>query len=109
MTLSGLGLHTLGSEHCTIKADLWLPYPALAAVEYKAVLCYSLHELDEVLVMVLGGMAVDTDVIMDGYDAWKLVSDLVHAHLEDVLAHLEAKGHVQGLVPSLVGCEGGQV
>ena len=99
----------MGSKHCIVKADLWLSYPALAAVEYEAVLCCYLCELDEVLVMFLRGMAIDSNFILDGYDAWEIISDLVHEHLEDVLAHLQAERHVQEPIPSFVGVESGQV
>ena len=60
-------------------------------------------------VMFLGGMAIDTDIIMDGYDALKIVSDLINGHFKDVLPHLQSKGHVQELVPSLVGDGSGEV
>ena len=100
-------LHSFGSEHCTVKADLWLPYPTLAAIKYDAVLCYCLHEVDEVLAMLLSDMAIATDVTMDGFACWEIVSDLVLVHLEDVSAHIQTEGHMQELVPSLVGIEGG--
>ena len=53
--------------------------------------------------MVLRGMAIDIEVVIDGYDAWKMVSDLVYVHLEDILAHLQAKRHVEEpVLPFLV-------
>ena len=91
--LSGVGIHTFGHEHCTLEADLWLHYHTLAAVEYAAIPHSSLHQLDKMPAVVLWGMAVDADIIMDGYDTRKMVIDLVHENLEDVLAHLQTKGH----------------
>ena len=109
MHLSRVGLHTLQGEHCIMEADLWLHYPAPAAVECNIILCNSLHELDKVHVMLLWDMAVSSYIIMDGYDTRKTVSDLVHVHLKDVLAHLQAKGHVQQMVPPSMGVEGHHV
>ena len=68
-----------------------------------------LHWLDKVAVVLLWGMAINTDIIIDGNDTWEVVSDSVHAHLEDILAHLQAEGNVQEPVPSFVGVEGYQV
>ena len=44
-----------------------------------------------------------------GNNARETVCYLVHAHLEDVLQHLLAKGHAQEPVPAMVGVECGQV
>ena len=49
------------------------------------------------------GVALDAHVIVDGDDAGKMISDLVHVHLEDVLAHLQAKGNAQEKIPPFVG------
>ena len=53
--------------------------------------------------MLLRGLAIDTNVIMDGYDSGEAVGNLVHVHLKDVLGHLQTKGHVQEPVPPFVG------
>ena len=90
-------------EHCTVEANLWLPYPALAAAEYHVILHHSLHQLEKVPVMLLMDMAIDTHIILDGYDTRKTVNDVVHAHLEDILAHLQTEGHMKRLVPPLGG------
>ena len=61
------------------------------------------------LAMLLTGMAVDTDVVMDGYDTLEIVSDLVHVYFRDVLVHLQAKRHAQESIPSLLSVENCQV
>ena len=40
---------------------------------------------------------------------WETDSDLVHVHLEDIMAHHQAKGNVQEPVSSFVGIKGGEV
>ena len=83
---------------------MWLPYPALAAIEYDAVLHCGLDAMDIMTVMFLWGIAIDTDVIVVGNDTWEMVSDLVHVNLEVVVAHLHAEGHVHKPVPPFCGC-----
>ena len=55
------------------------------------------------------GQAIDAYVIMDWNDAGKVVSDLVHDHMKDILSHLQAKEYVQEPVPPFVGIEGCKV
>ena len=68
-----------------------------------------LHKLKQVLVMLLGGMAIYAYIIMNGNNANGRVCYLVHAHLKDVLGHLQTEWHVQEVVPAMVGIECGQV
>ena len=82
--------HTSGGEYFTTEAYFWLPNPAFAAVEYDSILQGGLHQLP---VMILRGLVIDMNIIMDGYDSGWMVSNLVHAHLKDILGHLQTKGH----------------
>ena len=59
-----------------------------------------LHKLQQVLVMLLGGMAVDIYIAINGNHARETVCYLVHAHMKDVLGHLQAKQNVQEPVPA---------
>ena len=93
-------LHTLKGEHCTVEADLWLPYLSLAAVKNDAILHSCLYQLHKVSVMLLWDTTINADIVVDCNGTWELVSDLVHAHFEDVLAHLKAKEPV----PAFVQC-----
>ena len=42
-------------------------------------------------------------------NAREAVCYLVHVHLEDILGHLQTKGHTQEPIPAIVGVKGGQV
>ena len=95
MHLGGVRPHTLEGKHCTTETYLGLPYLALATVEDDAILGSGLHPLHKVPVLLFLGPAKDTDVIVDCENPRKTVSDLVHLHLEDIMTHLQAKGHVQ--------------
>ena len=88
MDFEGIGSHTFGSEDCAVEADLGLPDAALGTVEDDCVLTYHLHELHQVSVMLLGGLAIDAYVVVDHSDAGEAVCHLVHTHLEHVLRHL---------------------
>ena len=67
--LEGSGLHALGSKHCTIEGNLRLPDLALCTVEDNAMFCSGLQEAQEVMVMLLRGMAKDAYIIMNGNNA----------------------------------------
>ena len=69
LNFDGVRLHTLGGEYYTVVADFWLINPACAAVEDDSILWGSLHQLNQVPVMFLRGLALDANAIMDGYDA----------------------------------------
>ena len=88
MDFGEIGSHTFGSEDCTIEADPRLPDPTLGTVEDDFVLTHHLHELHQVLVMLLRDLPIDAYIIMDHDDAGETVCHLVHAHLEHVLKHL---------------------
>ena len=89
---------------------MWLFHPTLAAVEYDAVFLHcGLHQLDKVPVMPLWGTAIDAYVVMDDDDTREMVSDLIHAHFKDVLAHLQDKWHLQEWIPPFVGVEHCQI
>ena len=64
--LEGSGSHALCSEHCTIEGNLRLPDLTLCDVEGDAMFFGCLHQLQEVLVMLLGGMSMDAYIIMNG-------------------------------------------
>ena len=59
--------------------------------------------------MFFGSAAVDAYIIMDGNNAREKVCYLVHAHLKDILGHLQAKRHAQEPIPDTMCVEGGQV
>ena len=61
-----------------------------------------LHKLDEVLVMVPGGMVID-------HYAKNMVCYLVHSHLKDILGHFQTKRHMQEPVSAMMGIKHGQV
>ena len=69
LDFEGIWPHALGSENCTIKGNLRLPDMALSAVEDDAMFLGSLHQAQEVLVMLLGGMAKDAYIIINGNNA----------------------------------------
>ena len=48
-------------------------------------LAHCLHEQHQVLVMLLGHLAIDTYIIMDCDDVSEAVCYLVNAHLEEIL------------------------
>ena len=52
---------------------------------------------------------ISVDIIFNGDDASKMVCNLVHVHLEDVLGHLQAERHAQDCVPVMVGDKCGEV
>ena len=66
LDFGGIQSHALGSEHCTIEGNLRLPDVTLSTVEDNAMFFVCLHQLQEVLVMFLRGMTVDTYIIMNG-------------------------------------------
>ena len=68
-----------------------------------------MHELQEMLVMLLRGMGVDVYIIMYGNSAREAVLYLVHVHFEDVLGYLQSKRHMQELISAMMGIESGQV
>ena len=106
--MGGIRPHALCSEYCTVEGNLGLPGLTLSAVEDDAMFgC--LHELEQVSVMPLRGMAVYTYIIMYGDYAREMVCCLVHAHLKDILGHLQTKWHVQEAIPAMMGIEHGQV
>ena len=62
-------LHSLGSKHCTIKGNLRLPDATLSTVEDDVMVFGTLHQAQEVSVMVLGSVAKDTYIGMNGNNA----------------------------------------
>ena len=67
----------------------------------------SLHQLEEVSVMVLG--AVDAYIIMYHNNARETVYGLVYSHLKDILWHFQTKRHMQEPVSAMMHIESGQV
>ena len=47
-------------------------------------------------------VCIYADVIMFSYDSWEVISYVVHAHLEDILGHLQSKLHAKEAVVFLV-------
>ena len=66
LDFGGIWLNALGSEHCAIEGNLRLPDLTLCTVEYNVTLMGCLHQLQEVLVMLLVGTAIDAYIIMNG-------------------------------------------
>ena len=66
LDFGGVWLHALCGEYSTIEGNLRLPDPTPQAVKDNTMLFGCLHQLKEVLVMVFGGMAIDTYIIMNG-------------------------------------------
>ena len=64
LDFGGIQPHALGSKHYAVERNLRLPDLTRSAVEDNAMLMSSLHQLQEVSVMLLGGTAVDTYLIM---------------------------------------------
>ena len=77
----------------------------LQAVEDYAMLLVCLHQMEEVLVMVLTGMAVHACIIMYCDYAGEIVCCLVHSYLKDVLEHFQTKRHMQEPVSATTGIE----
>ena len=69
LDFGGVWLHALGSEICTIEGNLKLPDVALSTIEDNAMFFGSLHQVQEVPVMFLRGMAEDSYIIMNGNNA----------------------------------------
>ena len=55
--------HALDSEYCTIEGNLRLPDPTLSTVEDDGMFHGSLHQAQEVPVMLLRGMTKDAYII----------------------------------------------
>ena len=70
--LGGIWLHALCGEYCTIEGNLGLPDLILQAVEEYAVLLGCLHQLEQVLVMLLWGTAIDAYIITYHNYAWSI-------------------------------------
>ena len=66
LDLGRILLHALGHKHCAIEGNLRLPDLTLSAVEDNAMLMDCLHQLQEMSLMLLGGMAIDAYIIMNG-------------------------------------------
>ena len=79
----GIWPHAFCSKCSTLKGDLCLSDLALWAVEDNAMPGYCLHELQEVLVMLLRSMAINVYIIMNGNND----REMVHEHLKDILGH----------------------
>ena len=100
--------HTFGGEDIIIEADLGLPDPAFGTAEDDSMLTHHLHELPQASVILLGGSAIDTYIIMDPDDAREAVCHLVNVHLKNVLRHLEIECHVQEPIPSMMDVKGSE-
>ena len=99
--LARLGHMPFCGEKYTIEGDLMLSDPIIRAVEDNAMLGCYLHKLQEVSVMFVRSVALDAYIIVNGDNAGE-VHYVVHMHLKDILGHLQAKRHVQELVPAIM-------
>ena len=68
-----------------------------------------LHQLEEVSVMLLRRMTINTYIIMYGDNAGEMVCCLVHSHLIGVLEHLQIKWHTQVPASAIMYIESGQI
>ena len=59
--------------------------------------------------MLFRDTAVYAYIIMNGNNPGEMVCCLVHAHLKDILGHLQTEWHVEEVVPAMVGVEHGQL
>ena len=109
LDFGGIQLHALYSEYSTVEGNLRLRDLTLQDVKVYAMLLGCLHQLKEVLVMVLRGTAVDAYIIMYWDNARDMVCFLVHSHLKDVLGHLQTRGHKQEPISAMMGIESGQI
>ena len=85
---SWVWLHAVFSEYNAIYAELRHLYATFYAIEDEDIPNSCLHELGEVVIILLGCFPKDTDVIIYGSNAGQPVCNLIHPHLEHVLAHL---------------------
>ena len=69
MYLGGIWPHVLGSEDCTIEGNLRLHDVALIAAEDNTMVLGSLHQVQEVLIMLLRGTAKYAYIVMNGKNA----------------------------------------
>ena len=69
MDFGGIWSHALDSEDCAIKGNLRLPDVTLNAVEDNNMVLGSLHQVQEVLITLLRGMAKYAYIIMNGDNA----------------------------------------
>ena len=88
LDFGGVWSHALCSKHSTVEGNLRLPDPTHEAPEHNAMLFDCIHQLEEVLVMLLRGMTIDAYIVMYGNNARETVCCLVHSHLKDILGHL---------------------
>ena len=109
LDLEGIRSHALCSEHSTIEGNLRLPDLTLQVVEDNAMFLGFLHQLEEVLVMLLRGITIDAYIIMYDEYAREIVCCLVHSHLKDVLGHLQTEWHMQKPVSAMMHPESGQI
>ena len=105
LDFGGILLH----EQSTIEGNLRLPDLTLCTVDNNTMLFGCLHQLQEVSVMLLGGMAIYTYIIFNDDYAWETVCFLFHLHLKDVLGHLQSKWHMQEPIPTMMHLEHGEV
>ena len=69
MDCGGIWPHTLSSEDCAIKGNLRPADVALGTVEDNIMVLGSLHQVQEMLIVLLRGMAEYTYIIMNGDNA----------------------------------------
>ena len=69
LDFGGIWPHALGSENCTIEGNLGLPDAGLSAIDDDAMFLGRLHQMQEVPVMLLSGMAKDAYIIMNSNNA----------------------------------------
>ena len=65
LDFGGIWLHAFGSKHCAMESNLRLPDSTLSTVEDDVMVMGCLHKLQELLVMLLWGMAIDAYIMMN--------------------------------------------
>ena len=68
-----------------------------------------LHQLEEVLVIVLRGIIICAYIIMYHDYARETVCGLVHLHQKDILRHLQTEWYMQEPVSAMMGIECAQI
>ena len=66
LDFGGIQPHALGSKCCTIKGNLRLPDVTLSSVEDNAMVFGSLHQAQEVSVMLLRSVTEEMCIIVNG-------------------------------------------
>ena len=78
---------------------------AFAAVENESSFLGYLEQVYDVGIMVFVILPIYEHIIMYGQYSWALGYNVIHSHLENVLAHFESKWYTEKSVPAKVCVE----